>query len=124
VFWELTNDERELGITVHFVAAKVDTGDIVLQRTVPLEYDYSYRLNYQAFIDDFCQKLKVPCANLVAEAVQMIAEGTAAPIPQEPSVGKRYRLPTKREKNELKRRLRERRAEATYALAQKANIGD
>ncbi|HKY06534.1 MAG TPA: formyltransferase family protein, partial [Blastocatellia bacterium] len=44
VFWELYNGEREVGLTVHFVETKVDTGEIVLQTTVPLNYDYSYGL--------------------------------------------------------------------------------
>src|SRR5437868_10801577 len=42
VFWELFNDEREVGLTIHFVEAKVDTGDIDMQKTVPLEYDFNY----------------------------------------------------------------------------------
>ncbi len=124
VFWELCNGEREVGLTVHFVASKVDTGDIILQRTVPLQYDYSYRLDYEAFIDDYRRKLQLPCANLVAEAVRMIADGTAQPKPQEPSLGKRYRLPVKKEKDQLRRLLRERRAEAGSVLAQTASSGD
>jgi folate-dependent phosphoribosylglycinamide formyltransferase PurN len=124
VFWELVNGERQVGLTVHRVASKVDTGDIIVQRTVPLEYDYSYRLDYEAFIDAFRQKLKVPCANLVADAVRMIAEGTAAPWPQEANLGTRYRLPTKKEKDELRRRLRARRRRTEYALVQKVNGGD
>lgn len=124
VFWELCNGERQVGLTVHYVAPKVDTGDIVLQRTIPLEYDYSYQLNYQAFIDDYCEKLKLPCANLLADAVSMIADGTAVRIPQEPNVGKRYRLPTKAQKDELRRRLRERRKQRNYAVAQEISIGD
>ncbi len=50
VFWELFNGENEIGITVHFVAPKVDTGDIILQKTLPLEYDFSrYELNFENF---------------------------------------------------------------------------
>ncbi|HZM86282.1 MAG TPA: formyltransferase family protein [Blastocatellia bacterium] len=124
IFWELLNGEHEVGLTVHRVASKVDTGDIIVQRTVPLEYDDSYQLNYEAFINDYRQRLKVPCANLVAEAVRMIAEGTAAPWPQETSIGTRYRLPTKKEKDELRRRLRYRRRQRGYAVAQKVNGGD
>ena len=124
VFWELHNGEREVGLTVHYVASKVDTGDIIAQRTVPLEYDYSYHMDFEAFIENYRQKLKVPCANLVAEAVRMIAEGTAVPCPQQTTLGTRYRLPTKKEKEELRRRLRERRREAGYALVQKVNSGD
>jgi methionyl-tRNA formyltransferase len=121
VFWELTNGERQVGLTIHYVASKVDTGDIVLQRTMPLEYDYSYHLDFETFIEDYRQKLVAPCASLIAEAVRMIADGSAQPRPQDTSLGTRYRLPTKREKDELRRRLRERRrTEPEYALIRKA----
>lgn len=125
IFWELANGEREVGLTIHFVASKVDTGDIILQRTVPLEYDYGYQLDYEAFIDDYRRHLKVPSANLIAEAVRMISEGTAKARPQDASLGKRYKLPVKREKDHLRRLLRERRrAQSGYGFAQKVSTGD
>lgn len=34
--WALINDEREFGITVHYVDDGIDTGDIILQRTYPI----------------------------------------------------------------------------------------
>jgi len=122
IFWELYNGEREIGITVHFVESKVDTGDIILQRTVPLEYDYRYESDFEAFITDYRQRLVVPCANLIADAVQMIADGNEARHPQDCSLGKRYRLPIKKEKDELRRRLRERRERTIqYGSAQKVS---
>jgi hypothetical protein len=125
IFWELFNDEREAGLTVHFVESKVDTGDIVLQRAIPLEYDYSYGLDYERFIADYRQKLVLPCASLIAEAVQLIAEGRAAPRPQDASLGKRYRMPVKKEKDEMRRRLRKRqRALSGYRAAEKVSSGD
>jgi folate-dependent phosphoribosylglycinamide formyltransferase PurN len=125
IFWELFNGEREIGLTIHFVESKVDTGEIILQRTVPLEYDYSHSLNYEAFIADYRHKLIVPCANLVAEAVRMLADGPVNSMPQDTALGKRYRLPLKREKDELRRRLLERRREpAAYRAAEKASGGD
>jgi folate-dependent phosphoribosylglycinamide formyltransferase PurN len=109
VFWELFNGETEIGITVHFVAAKVDTGDIILQKTLPLEYDFSrYGLNYEDFLRDFRAGLKEPSAQLLAEAVNLIAEGKEQRIKQDTSLGKRYRLPTKTEKDALLRVLRKR----------------
>lgn len=112
VFWELFNDEKEIGITAHFVAAKVDTGDIVLQKTLPLEYDFSrYDLNYEDFLRDYRAALKEPSALLLAEAVRQIAEGKAKRIKQDTSLGKRYRLPTKTEKDALLRVLKKRRKE-------------
>ncbi|HKG22414.1 MAG TPA: formyltransferase family protein, partial [Blastocatellia bacterium] len=112
VFWELFNGESEVGLTVHFVAPKVDTGQIVLQETVPLSYDYSYGLDFEAFIDDYRRQLADRSASLVAEAVRQIAEQTYVTRPQDTSLGKRYRLPVKKEKDELRRRLASRRATA------------
>jgi hypothetical protein len=92
---------------------------------VPLEYDYSYKLNYEAFIVDYRRKLLVPCANLIAESVQRIAEGRVALRPQDTRLGTRYRLPIKKEKDEMRRRLRERqRRSAAYPVAEKASSAD
>lgn len=110
VFWELFNGEKEIGITVHFVAAKVDTGDIVLQTTLPLRYDFEiYGLDYEKFLAAFRAQLKEPSAQLIVEAVRLIASGEERRIKQDTTVGKRYRLPTKTEKDELLRVLKERR---------------
>jgi folate-dependent phosphoribosylglycinamide formyltransferase PurN len=111
VFWELHNGEREVGITVHFVEAKVDTGEILAQETIPLTYDYSYGLNFEAFISDYCSRMMSSCVRLMTGAVKMIVDGSAQPRPQDVSLGTRYRLPTKREKDELRRRLRLRQRE-------------
>jgi methionyl-tRNA formyltransferase len=108
VFWELFNDEKEVGLTVHWVAAKVDTGDIIRQTTVPLRYDFSFGADYEKFIDRFLETTREPCAELIAEAVRMIAAGEVVSTPQDATLGKRYRLPVKREKDEMRRRLRER----------------
>ena len=108
IFWELFNGEHEVGITVHFVESKVDTGAILVQRTLPLAYDYAYGLDYEAFITALRVQMAEPCVRAMTDAVQMIAQGTAAPRPQDISLGQRYRLPIKREKNELRRRLRTR----------------
>jgi methionyl-tRNA formyltransferase len=109
VFWELFNGEKEIGITVHFVAPKVDTGDLILQRTLPLEYDFEkYGLDYESFLNDFRATLREPSTVMMAEAIEQIARGEAQRTKQDISIGKRYRLPTKREKDELVKILKER----------------
>jgi folate-dependent phosphoribosylglycinamide formyltransferase PurN len=123
VFWELFNDEAEVGLTVHFVEAKVDTGDIVMQETVPLEYDFTYGLDFEAFIDDYRKRLVSRCAQLVADAVQGLAEGTAVLRPQDVSLGTRYRLPLKNEKDEMRRRLRARRKRLAATLVDQRAAG-
>jgi folate-dependent phosphoribosylglycinamide formyltransferase PurN len=108
VFWELYNGEREVGVTVHFVESKVDTGEIIVQETLPLIYDYSYGLNYEAFIADYRARMMDHCVRMMVNAVTLIAGGAAKPRPQNTELGTRYRLPVKREKDELRRRLRTR----------------
>jgi len=108
IFWELFNDEKEIGLTVHFVASTVDTGDIVMQRKVPLEYDLTRGLDFESFIAEFRTGLRDASADILSEAVAAIAAGSHQRIPQDTSLGKRYRLPTKREKDELRKRLKDR----------------
>lgn len=109
VFWELFNGEKEVGITVHFVAPQVDTGDIVLQKTVPLQYDFAkFGTDFEPFMETFRASLKAPSAKLLAEAVDLIAANRETRIRQDISLGKRYRLPVKTEKDELVRRLKTR----------------
>lgn len=109
VFWELFNGESEVGLTVHYVAPKVDTGDIISQKTRPLAYDPSFGSDFESFIERFRESLREECAQMVADAVASIASGTVKPTLQDTSLGKRYRLPTKAEKDELRRRLTKRR---------------
>ncbi len=109
VFWELFNDEKQVGVTVHFVAAKVDTGEVILQKTFPLGYDFEkYGLDYESFLKDFRFSLKIPMIEMIAEAVKQIAEGTEQRIKQDLSLGKRYRLPVKSEKDAMLRVLKNR----------------
>ncbi len=112
VFWELNNNEPEVGITVHFVEAKVDTGAIIKQETVPLEYDYAYGLDFESFINDFREKMAPICVRLMTDAVRILSEEKAELRYQDITLGKRYRLPIKEEKDELKRRLIERAVQA------------
>ena len=109
VFWELFNNEDSVGITVHFVAPKVDTGDIIVQESIGLTYDFErYGLDFNQFLEDSRARLREPSARLMANAVDMIARGSVERKAQDTSIGKRYRIPTFKEKQELIRRLRNR----------------
>ncbi|MBC7900707.1 MAG: hypothetical protein H7070_11720 [Saprospiraceae bacterium] len=109
VFWELFNDEKEVGITIHFVAAKVDTGDIVVQKTLPLNYNFRrYGLDFENFLAEYRASLREPSLEMLVEAVRSISTGTETRTLQDTSQGTRYRLPVRKEKNELLRRLRKR----------------
>jgi hypothetical protein len=81
-------------------------------------------MDFDRFINDYRAGLVGRSAQLVADAVKAIAEGTATPRPQDTSLGKRYRLPIKKEKDEMRRRLRRRRQCADGRLSpQQASEG-
>jgi hypothetical protein len=87
-----------------------------LQKTLPLNYDFSrYNLDYESFLREFRGSLKEPSVQMIAEAVQLIAGGKEQRIKQDISIGKRYRLPTKSEKDALLRVLKKRRKSAEKA---------
>jgi methionyl-tRNA formyltransferase len=61
--WVLINDEKEFGITVHFIDEGVDTGDIILQRSFPI-----------GDTDDYSTLLETAheeCAQLLYEAIEL-----------------------------------------------------
>jgi methionyl-tRNA formyltransferase len=64
--WVLINDEKEFGVTVHFVDEGIDTGDIILQKTFPVTDDDTYETllstSYSA------------CADILYESLIRIAE--------------------------------------------------
>lgn len=73
--WALINDEKEFGITVHYMDTGIDTGDIILQKTYPItdEDDYSTLLN-TAYMG---------CADILYDAIKQIQSGTAGRILQD-----------------------------------------
>jgi len=73
--WALINDEKEFGITVHYVDEGIDTGDIILQKCYPItdEDDYSTLL----------EKAYIGCADVLYEAVKQIQSDTVQRIKQD-----------------------------------------
>ena len=72
--WAIINNETEIGLTVHFVDKGIDTGDIVVQRTLPLEW----KDNYQTALE----KVQLALPDLVAKSVNLIESGEVKPEPQ------------------------------------------
>jgi len=66
--WALINDEKEYGVTVHYVDEGVDTGDIIEQEVEPItDHD-----NYATLLDRAVQL----CAKVLFKAVSKIEAGT------------------------------------------------
>jgi methionyl-tRNA formyltransferase len=73
--WALINDEKEFGITVHFIDEGIDTGDIILQRTYPI----NDKDNYKTLLETSYQE----CAEILYDAIKLIQENKTEPIPQQ-----------------------------------------
>ena len=73
--WALINDEKELGVTVHYVDEGIDTGDIIVRRLTPITDadDYATLL----------EKAHYLCADVLLEALEAIAGGKAPRVKQD-----------------------------------------
>ncbi|WP_075590621.1 methionyl-tRNA formyltransferase [Labilibacter marinus] len=64
--WVLINDEKEFGITVHYVDEGIDTGDIILQRTYPITDNDTYKT--------LLEKSYTECAQILYDSVKLVQE--------------------------------------------------
>jgi len=72
--WALINDEKEFGITVHYVDEGIDTGDIIMQEVFPISDNDNYKtLLEQAYTG---------CADLLYRGIKSIQNGSIKPIIQ------------------------------------------
>ncbi|MBN1466540.1 methionyl-tRNA formyltransferase [candidate division KSB1 bacterium] len=69
--WALINGEKESGVTTFYIDEKVDTGEILLQRSLPLTDDMTAGELHDA--------LSIMGAELVLETIDGIAAGTLMP---------------------------------------------
>ena len=72
--WALINDEKEFGITVHYIDEGVDTGDIILQRTYPI----SDLDSYSTLLETAYQE----CASILYASIKLIQQDKVQPISQ------------------------------------------
>lgn len=72
--WALINDEKEFGITVHYMDEGIDTGDIILQRTYPISDNDSYYTLLNTAYDE--------CANILYDAIISIMENKVKSVKQ------------------------------------------
>lgn len=77
--WVLINDEKEFGITVHYIDSGIDTGDIILQRTYSITDDDDY--------SSLLSKAYTECANVLYDALLMFLSNSVAPIQQNHQYG-------------------------------------
>src|SRR5579863_9423611 len=96
-FWEIYNQEKCAGVTVHYVDESLDTGDIVATCRVeilPLDTP-----------ETLLVKLHRAGTETLAAAVKALQSDTAKPVKQDSGFRKAYSRPTHKQVAELRRRL-------------------
>lgn len=73
--WALINDEKEFGITVHYIDEGIDTGDIILQRSFPITDGDDY--------GSLLEMAYVECAKILYDTIKQIQQGTSNRIVQD-----------------------------------------
>ena len=72
--WALINGEPEIGVTAHFMDDGIDTGDILLQRILSVDWSDTY--------GDVLQRVVAAVPGLVLESLDLIAAGNPPRRPQ------------------------------------------
>jgi len=82
VNWVLVNGEKETGVTLHYMVERADAGDIVAQRTVPIDLEDTALSLYG--------KLTNAAVELLKETYPLLKEGKAPRIPQDPRSASKF----------------------------------
>jgi methionyl-tRNA formyltransferase len=86
-FWQLYNGEKEVGITIHKINPKVDQGEIILQRQVPIKPGES--------LDALIKRTKQLGAHFMVEAIEMVRKGRVQFKENRPEEGSYFSFPTR-----------------------------
>ncbi|MBQ9821665.1 MAG: methionyl-tRNA formyltransferase [Muribaculaceae bacterium] len=73
--WAVMNGDTETGVTTFFLKHEIDTGDVIQQRSCPIDRHDD--------VEAVHDRLMVMGAYMVLETVDAIIEGTVKPIPQD-----------------------------------------
>ncbi len=88
-FWQMYHGEKKVGVTVHYMAAKVDEGAALLQDQLDIEPGES--------LDHLIRRSKRHGAHCMAWVLRQIQSGTQQAIPLNHSEGSYFTFPTQEE---------------------------
>ena len=94
-FWTMVHGEPEATVTVHYMVEKLDAGDIILQRPVPILPADS--------LHDLMVRSKVIGVEALCEAVAQLEHGTARPHPMDASRASYFSFPKRADAERLRR---------------------
>jgi methionyl-tRNA formyltransferase len=73
--WAIMNGETETGVTTFRLKQEIDTGDILLKRSMPIDPEDDFKTVHD--------RMKVLGAEVLVETIRGLADGTLTPIPQD-----------------------------------------
>lgn len=99
-FWTLANGEKEGGVSVHYVDAKLDNGPIIVQKR--------YRIHPRDTLEDIMARSKDLAAECIIECVRIVEscaeKGEPVPtIPNREEESTHFSMPTKADVERFKR---------------------
>ena len=84
-FWTLANDEKEGGVSVHFVDKKLDNGPIVVQKR--------YRIHPHDTLEDVMSRSKDLAAEAIIECVRLVEAGDPPLLENPEDCSTHYSMP-------------------------------
>ncbi len=87
-FWQLYHGEQQLGVTIHYMAAKVDEGDALLQESLPVTPGES--------LHNLIRRSKRHGAHCMAKVVRSLQTNEAVAIQMDHAQGSYFTFPKSR----------------------------
>jgi methionyl-tRNA formyltransferase len=94
-FWQMYHSEPTAGITVHRINSRIDAGEIILQKEVPIREEYA--------LDDLIRHTKRIGAQCVIEALELIRNGKVEYMPNDTAQGSYFGFPKAADVKEFRR---------------------
>lgn len=101
-FWALYNNEpNKIGVTTHYIDKGLDSGDILIVKKQDIDIRDSYKSLHK-------KNMRLG-AEAIIEAISLIESGSHTRIKQDENIARLYYAPTRKDRDTLKKRIRQRR---------------
>lgn len=77
--WVIMNNEKEIGLTIHYMDEDIDTGDVILQKTLPIHWEDTY--------NTLLKKIQETFPDLLVKAMELIEKKKVKRKPQKKLTG-------------------------------------
>ena len=92
-FWAMKNDEKEIGVSVFIMDEGIDTGEIIVQKIIPIEPHDS--------LETLIGKTKKIGIDAIIESIKLLRSGGYKSTRFPPDSGSYYSFPTRRDVKEF-----------------------